>query len=97
MIVDKIDSDEQVIICRKAIDSWGQAIQKVVAMEEMAELTQAISKSLRGKDHNVEEEIADVEIMVTQLKLMYDNEKVEKIKQEKLQRLERVLGNERLS
>ncbi|MGL4107241.1 hypothetical protein [Clostridium sp. LP20] len=53
----------------------------------MAELTQAISKSIRGKEHNVEEEIADVEIMLQQLKIVYDHGKVEKIKQSKLKRL----------
>ena len=95
--MNNISEDLEIIICKKAIDTFGQAIQKVVAMEEMAELTQAISKSLRGENHNVEEEIADVEIMIIQLKLMYENVKVEEIKQKKLQRLERVLGSERLS
>ena len=46
-------------------------------MEELAELQQALSKDFRGKDHNVEEEIADVYIMLMQLELMYDKTKIE--------------------
>jgi NTP pyrophosphatase (non-canonical NTP hydrolase) len=71
----------------KALNTFGESIQTVVAMEELAELQQALSKHLRCKDHNVEEEIADVEIMIGQLKLLFDKDKVEKIKQEKLHRL----------
>lgn len=89
--MNRISKDEELVICKKAIDNFGQAIQKVVAMEEMAELIQAISKSIRGKDHNIEEEIADVEIMISQLKIMYDNSKVDMIKQEKLNRLKKLV------
>ena len=56
----KISNDEATLICNKALETYGPAIQKVVAMEECGELIQAISKSLRDKDHNVEEEIAQV-------------------------------------
>ena len=35
----------------------------------MAELTQAISKHRRGLEHNTAEEIADVQIVLDQLKL----------------------------
>lgn len=87
----EIKNDEAVVICKKAIDTFGPAIQQVVAMEEMGELIQAISKSLRCKEHNVEEEIADVEIMLLQLKLIFKNEKVEEIKQAKLSRLKELV------
>lgn len=82
-----MSEDEAIIICDKAINTYGQAIQKVVAMEEMGELIQAISKDIRDLPHNVEEEIADVEIMLTQLKIMYDFGLVNKIKEQKLKRL----------
>jgi len=62
--MEKIKNDEAIVICKKAIDTFGGAIQQVVAMEEMGELIQAISKSIRCKSNNVEEEIADVEIML---------------------------------
>lgn len=83
----KISNDEAILICRKALETYGPAIQKVVAMEEAGELIQAISKSLRDKEHNVEEEIADTEIMCMQMRLAYNNTKVDQIKQEKLKRL----------
>ena len=86
-----ISKDEEIIICSKALNNFGPAIQQVVAMEEMSELTQAISKSIRGKEHNVEEEIADVEIMLTQLKIMFDMKKVEEYRDAKLKRLKGVV------
>lgn len=85
--MERISEDEEILICNKAIDTFGPAIQQVVAMEECGELIQAISKSIRGKEHNIEEEIADVEIMIQQLKMIFDKDKVEKIKQQKLYRL----------
>jgi len=49
---------------------YGENKQIVVAMEECAELTKELSKHLRGKENliNISEEIADVEIMLDQLK-----------------------------
>jgi NTP pyrophosphatase (non-canonical NTP hydrolase) len=43
-------------------------------MEELAELTQATSKALRGKlnRENMTEEIADVLICIEMLKILYD-------------------------
>lgn len=90
-MLEKIEHEKEVIICQKAINTFSPAIQQVVAMEECGELIQAISKSIRCKDHNVEEEIADVEIMCTQLRLIFDNNKVDEIKQQKLERLKGVV------
>lgn len=86
-MLEKIEHEKEVIICKKAIDTFGAAIQQVVAMEECGELIQAISKSIRCKEHNVEEEIADVEIMCSQLRLIFNSKKVDEIKQFKLTRL----------
>lgn len=80
---DKINKE----ICIQAIEVFGQANQLVVAMEECSELIQALSKFIRGVDHNVEEEIADVEIMLEQLKIIFDIKEVERIRNEKLKRL----------
>lgn len=64
----------QIDICKKAIDKYGDK-QIIVAMEECAELIQALSKYLRdglGKSIlNIHEEIADVEIMIQQLKISF--------------------------
>ena len=83
----RFTKDEEIIICNKAINSYGNASQKIKAIEEMGELIQAISKSLLDNENNVEEEIADVEIMLTQLKIMYNLSDVENWRNYKLNRL----------
>lgn len=84
----KSNKDEVVF---KAIKTFGEDMQKIVAMEELAELQQALSKDLRGKDYNVEEEIADVYIMLMQLELMYDKTKIEEWIDKKIDRLDKRL------
>ena len=58
---------------KAAIDKYSPVMQSIVAMEEMGELIQEISKDLRGKGNvqKMAEEIADVEIMLDQLKIMH--------------------------
>jgi hypothetical protein len=51
------------------LQKFGYDHQAGILVEEMAELTQAISKHRRGLDHNTAEEIADVQIVLEQLKL----------------------------
>lgn len=66
-------------VYKKAIDYYGTYEQHSVAMEECSELIQAISKFLRAdkpKDmliarNHIREEIADVMIMIDQLRLMH--------------------------
>ena len=84
-------TDEEIVVCKKAIDTFGVAEQQLKAVEEMGELIQAIAKALIGKEHNVEEEITDVEIMLTQLKIMYDLKKIEEWKEFKINRLKGVV------
>ena len=80
----------------EAIKKYGEQAQEGVAQEECAELIQAISKKHRGKKHNIPEEIADVEIMLEQLKIINDCFcDVENIKQEKVARLEKRLEEEK--
>ena len=98
LIIDNYKSDyklkHEIEICKKAINTFGEYTQLDMVIEEMAELTQAISKFKRNKIHNVEEEIADVEIMLSQLRLMtdlFDIKVIDEIKEEKLKRLEGVV------
>ena len=84
-------TDEEIVVGKKAIDTERAATQRLKAVEEMGELIQAIMKALEGNKHNVEEEIADVEIMLTQLKIMYDLKKIEEWKEFKINRLKRVV------
>lgn len=79
---------------QKAIDTYGEDAQTVVAIEEMGELIQALTKTLRcqGDEDNLYEEIADVEIMLDQLKIMHDcTTQVAIHKCKKLDRLKRRL------
>jgi hypothetical protein len=83
----------------KALDRWGPDLQVDMAVEEMAELTQALVKARRSGIPPTEkaraavaEEMADVEIMLEQLRLIFRNEtSVEMARARKLARLERRL------
>ena len=80
-----------------AITHWGHEMQLDMAIEEMAELTKAICKVKRGKNIDtleaVTEEIADVEIMIEQLKVIFAcHERAADWKAAKLDRLQNILG-----
>lgn len=77
-------------ILEKVIFKFGHSMQHDVVIEEMAELTKEIIKWKRYKNNGdaVAEEIADVEIMLEQLKIMHNNTtQVEEWKRIKLDRL----------
>lgn len=75
-------------IFETAIKVYGVTDQENMAIEECAELIQAINKKHRGKEHNIPEEIADVEIMLEQLKIANEcHGEVEAIRKEKVERL----------
>lgn len=57
------------------IEAFGKEAQMIVAVEELAELQKEIIKKLRQKKGNIfslVEEMADVEIMIDQLKVMFN-------------------------
>lgn len=77
----------------QAIFLYGKQMQTDVAMEEMGELIQALVKYRRDRSNenlrHILEEIADVQIVLDQLKYMYDYAgDVPKIQMEKQKRLE---------
>lgn len=88
---------------------YGYDAQSRQLIEEMAELTQAINKAWRmGNDfdnllvqkRNIKEEIADVTIMLEQIKylLQISDTDIEQIIEQKLNRqLERICADERRS
>ncbi len=43
-------SNEESKVCKEAVDVYGADIQQMMAVEEMGELIQAISKKIRGLD-----------------------------------------------
>ena len=89
---------------KQAVRKWGLPLQLGMLMEEWEELIQAANKVVRkGKQsaqvwRNLAEEIADVEIMIGQIKIFCDwelmEQKVKTAKHDKLLRLQRLLENE---
>lgn len=99
---DRTSSDERIM--QRAIETYGVQAQCDVAVEEMAELTKAIMKIRRVADDygktqaaldNLLEEIADVDIMIEQLKIMWGPKQVEEYRRKKLERLDRRLQDDR--
>lgn len=70
-----INKDERQGILTAAIDWYGSTHQVNMAIEEMAELTQALCKVKRAWSEeaiaSIIEEMADVQIMLDQLRLIY--------------------------
>lgn len=85
-------------VLKKAICKYGKQAQLDVAVEEMAELTKEIIKSKRGASnyHQIVEELADVYIMMTQIKLIYGiyDEELINAMDLKIARLEKRLQND---
>lgn len=86
---------QDVYLLQQAIDKWGEDAQMKMVLEEMSELQKEICKLWRGKDNRdaIAEEVADVEIMLDQLKLMLRiNEEVQTQRRKKISRLADRLG-----
>ena len=85
------DGTERDEVLQGAIDVWGEMLQIDIAIEELSELTTALARQQRGRNEPIAvvEEIADVQLCLDQLKRMYGPEEVQKIEQQKLERLSR--------
>lgn len=85
-------------ILKKAISTYGKEAQLDMCIEEMSELTKEICKHKRGFDNKNEiiEEIADVYIMLEQMKMIFriSEEQINKQIDFKIERLEGRLKNE---
>ena len=89
--------DERARIYGEAIHHYGNSKQCLVAIEEMSELIKELCKNDRGNENwtNVAEEIADVTIMIEQLRLIFDcNDYVNEVMDFKLRRLKERLEAE---
>ena len=68
-------TDKEIIdTYKQAIELYGEHAQKLMAIEEMSELTKEVCKDFRGKldrEHLIEE-IADVLITLDQMLLIYE-------------------------
>lgn len=89
----KITYEERKVIYEMAITKYSQMNQIIKAVEEMSELTKELCKLLvNDSKYSIEgiaEEIADVTIMVEQLRLIFDiNDEVCTMMDSKIRRLE---------
>ena len=84
-------------VLQKAINTYGVTSQENMAIEEMSELTKAILKhrrafgaaEKRAVNENVVEEIADVQIMLDRMRMIYGGTSEQEAY--KLERLEKRL------
>ena len=69
-----ISYEERKAVYETAIETWGLESQVWMVIEEMSELQKEICKARRGKNDPdaLADEIADVTIMLEQLRLMFD-------------------------
>lgn len=70
------DVQRETDVFKAAIEVFGEAAQVTMVFEEMAELQKELCKWMRNGNsveltHNIAEEIADVEIMLDQMKLIF--------------------------
>ena len=91
---------DKIEIYKETLKQWGMDAQINMAIEEMAELISALQHLRRQESwghqatlSEVTEEIADVEIMMEQLKYMFDINSLAifEIKEKKLNRLKKLL------
>lgn len=77
----------------KAINTFGENQQIIKAIEELGELSTALARHFTKKEssENINEEIADVEIMISQLRLIFSSAEIDHHKKEKLERLKGVV------
>lgn len=83
-------------VLQRALDTYGSSMQIVVMMEEMSELQKELCKNLRGRGsiEHIAEEIADVEIMLEQMKMLFlCADDVRDVRRRKVERLKERLDN----
>ena len=83
-------TEQEKEICLAALQAWGPKVQKLVIFEEIAEFLKIYAKCVRTKANYSEliDEIADMEIVLQQLKIMFDAEgDVDEIVSQKLAKL----------
>lgn len=90
-----IPYEERRKVYSKALATWGDHAQLIVAIEELSECQKEICKILRGNEDfsHLAEEIADATIMLEQLRLIFNiNDQVCECMDAKVRRLEERLG-----
>lgn len=83
-------------VLQRALDTYGSTLQIAMVFEEMSELQKELCKYLRGKcsPASIAEEIADVEIMIEQMKMLFCcTDDVRNERRRKVERLKERLDN----
>ena len=89
---------DKVLLLKKAVDTWGQALQLIMVLEETAELQKEVCKIIRGdwsssRMDSLASEIADVSLMLEQLIFMTGTASKVKLEEDiKLERLNKRLN-----
>ncbi len=67
---------EEKDIYKTTVELWGEAFQRLMLIEECAELISALCKQFRGRvdASTVLEEAVDTQLMINQLRFMLDDE-----------------------
>ncbi len=84
-------------IYEAAVAKWGTGPQMGMLVEECAELIQSTMKLLNRNEspgYSFFEELADVEIMLGQMRVIFGDEAIDITKKEKLLRLQGLLEKE---
>ena len=87
----------EIDVYKKALAKWGNATQVMMAMGECGELTAELNAFFNQGKSSLEaviDEIADVEIMCAQLRLIVGSDKVADRKAFKVDRLKKILNGE---
>lgn len=87
--------DESAVL-RRAVDTYGHDLQIMATIEGMSELQKELCKYMRGKysPASIAEEIADVEIMLEQMKMLFCcADDVSSVRRRKVERLKKRLDN----
>ena len=90
-------NEEQVKVCRDAVNTFGIKPQVDMMQEEMSELGVAIGHWKRGRarEEEVITEIADVMIVARQMAYIFGEEEVEAEVERKLERLRKRIEEQR--
>lgn len=98
----KVNRHDEIAICNSAIEHFGMDKQVKKSVEELTELSLELIRELSGNGNrkNIIDEMVDVEIMLSQLKIMYlpsqtDFEEFNERRNFKLTRLKNNIESER--
>ena len=83
--------EKQRAICFYAVRTFGEYSQCIKAMEECGELIHALSRKVLDQDpdlDNICEEVADLEILMDQMRVIFGDAFIDKWKEKKLKKLE---------